>query len=410
MSPLLLLLGCASEPAPPPAWSERDRALLAAMALPAAPPPSPTNHVADAPAAAALGARLFTDAGLSANGQVSCATCHDPARAFTDGRPQAVAIGTGTRNTPTLQTAPWQTWFFWDGRADSAWAQATGPIRNPVEMGATAELVAARVRAAYAAEWGEVYGGVPEDPARVLAQVGKALEAFERTVPPGRSRFDDFVAALDEAPAGAGLGAGVLDDTEVRGLQLFLGPANCASCHHGPMFTDGTFHNIGLPLPEGGRVDTGRGRGAVEVLEDPYNCRGAFADRAEGGGSEDPCPELRYLDVRFDDWPGSFKTPSLRNVVRTAPYMHDGSLLTLDAVLEFYSALPGQPVVGHRELTLVPLRLDEADRAALIAFLGTLSEQAPVRPAPFAAASATPGGPAGAAAGLPADAGPAGAR
>lgn len=366
--PLLLLSGCA--PAEE-GWSERDRARIAALSPIPAPPPRPTNRLADDPDAAAVGARLFHDPLLSVDGATSCATCHVAERSFTDGRPVAVAVGTGRRNTPTIETVAWQTWFFWDGRADSGWAQATGPIVNPIEMASTPERVLARVREGYAEDWARLFGGVPEDPALALAQVGKVLEAFERTISPGPSRFDRWAEAFER-----GEESDLLTVEEQRGLKLFVGEADCVSCHNGPLFTDHSFHTLGIPTQAKGGVDVGRAVGAPEVLEDPYNCRGAYSD--------DPtaCDELRFLDPAFPDWPAAFKTPTLRNVSRTAPYMHDGSMATLTAVLQFYNELPGQPLVGHRELTLRPLKLSAEDLAALEAFLHTLDGEPVTRTAP----------------------------
>lgn len=348
-----LLLACAE-----PEWTEAERVAVAGLTPIPPPYPRPTNRVADDPAAAALGARLFVDPGFSSGGTVSCATCHDPGRHFTDGRPVArTDAGTGTRNTPTVETVAWSTWYFWDGRADSAWAQAGGPLLNPIEHAFTAEAVRARVAEVYAAEWAAIFGGVSEDPARVLAEVGKALEAFERTVGPRPGRFDAWAAEL-----AAGRESAILTAQERRGLELFIGPAGCVNCHNGPLFTDHSFHNLGLP----DNHDRGRADGAVTVLADPANCLGAHAD----GG---PCDELRFLDPDFEDWPGAMKTPSLRNVAGTAPYMHDGRFATLEEVVDFYNLLPLVHHLGHRELILKPLRLTDGDRAALVAFLGTLT-------------------------------------
>lgn len=333
------------------------------------PPPlaRPTNSFADDPAAAALGKELFFDAGLSGDGKRSCATCHEPTRHFTDGKRVADGIGAGpagTRNVPSIETAAWQTWFFWDGRADSAWSQATGPIRNPIEMGGTAAAVRERVISTHTASWTPVFGEVPEDPDAALVLVGKAIEAFERTISPGPARFDRYVSELRTAGHSE-----VLNPQEVRGLDFFLDDG-CVNCHSGPLLTDGGFHNVGVPQIARGGVDIGRALGAIQVQRDPFNCFGNFADHAASKPAD--CPELRFLDTSFADWPMAFKTPSLRNVTRTAPYMHDGSMATLDAVLQFYSDLPGTPVVGHRELTLQPLRASASHRADLIAFLGTL--------------------------------------
>lgn len=352
----------------------RERALVLTMSPVPDPPPSPTNAVADDPAAAALGKALFFDPALSADGTRSCATCHDPDKHFTDGLPFAAGVAGGpggSRNVPSVETVAWQTWFFWDGRADSAWSQATGPIRNPVEMNNTAAAVRERVLVAYAEDWATLFGPVDDDPERVLTQVGKAIEAFERTITPGPSRFDQYVSDLR-----AGASSTALSEQEVRGLQLFV-DSGCANCHNGPLLTDHSFHNVGVPQVARGGLDAGRAIGAVQVLRDPLNCLGPYADHAEGQGPTELCPELRYLDSSFPDWPLAFKTPSLRNVTKTAPYMHDGSMATLDAVLIFYSELPGKPLAGHRELTLQPLRLTSADRADLVAFLGSLDGIAP---------------------------------
>jgi len=348
-----LLLACAE-----PAWTEAERAAIAGLTPIPAPYPRPTNRVADDPRAVALGARLFLDPGFSASGTVSCATCHDPARHFTDGLPRArTDAGEGTRNTPTIETVAWSTWYFWDGRADSAWAQAGGPIVNPIEHGFSVEGVRARVVERYAAEWTELYGGVDEDPARVLAELGKAIEAFERTMGPKPGRFDAWARELAE-----GGPAMQLSEAEQRGLELFIGPAGCVNCHNGPLFTDHSFHNLGLP----DNHDRGRADGALTVLADPANCLGPHSDART-------CDELRFLDPAFSDWPGAMKTPSLRNVAHTAPYMHDGRFTTLEEVVDFYNLLPLAHHLGHRETILVPLRLTREDRAALVAFLGTLS-------------------------------------
>lgn len=354
----LALVGCGGG-----ALTERERALTLTLSPIAAPVPRPSNAHADDPAAAALGQALFADPGLSVDGAHACVSCHDPARHFTDGKPVATARGTGTRNVPTIETTAWQTWFFWDGRADSGWAQARGPLLNPIEMASTPEAVRARVLAAHQPSFEAVFGPVSDDPGVVLADVGKALEAYERTLTPGPARFDRYVAELRATGT-----SDVLDASEQRGLATFL-RSGCANCHNGPLFTDHSFHNIGVPQVAHGGLDAGRALGAVQVLDDPYNCRGAYSD-------SDDCPELRYLDASFADWPLAFKTPTLRNITRTAPYMHDGSMATLDAVLIFYSELPGTPLAGHRELTLQPLHLSDADRADLIAFLGTLDAEA----------------------------------
>jgi cytochrome c peroxidase len=369
---LPLLLACAG----PDGWTPAERATI--LTLSPLPPPvaRPTNAVADLPAAAKLGKALFTDPGLSKDGKTPCSECHDPNRHFTEDERVAVALGTGTRNTPTIETVAWQTWFFWDGRMDSGWAQATGPMRNPIEMGMSPEALQARLREAHSDGFQEVFGGVAEEPMAAVVQAGKALEAFERTQSPGVARFDRYVDDLR-----AGTDSDVLSAQEKEGLRLFVGQAGCINCHHGPLFTDQSFHNIGLPGVPAGGIDPGRARGAGQVLVDPLNCRSAYADTApppdaETGDPPDPCAELRYLDASFPDWAAAFKTPSLRNVAVTSPYMHDGQMDSIGAILQFYNTLPGQPLVGHRELTLAPLQMSQGELDAIEAFLRTLTAEA----------------------------------
>lgn len=363
------LLACAG----PAGWSEAERAAILSLSPIPERAPSPTNRVADDPDAARLGEALFFDEGLSIDGQSSCASCHVPDLHFTDGVRVATAIGTGTRNTPSIEAVAWGTWFFWDGRADSAWAQAIGPLLNPLEMGATPEHVRERLLTAHSIGFAEVFGGVADDPTDALVQAGKAIEAFERTAGPTAGRFDRYVHEL-----AAGSDGETLSIEEKAGLRLFVGEAGCVNCHHGPLFTDHSFHNIGLPNIPAGGIDPGRARGAGDVGVDALNCRSRHADRVPAGDpGDEPCPELRYLDPSFPDWAAAFKTPALRNVAATGPYMHDGQLDSLAAVLHFYNVLPGEPIVGHRELTLEPLSLDASELTALEAFLRTLGSEAP---------------------------------
>lgn len=379
-------------PAAPPV----DPEVLARLRLDTTPRPAPTNRWADDPAAAALGHALFYDPGLSPSGTVSCATCHDPARNFGGSTPLAEALGTTDRHAPTIPGSQWGAWFYWDGRADSLWAQALGPMEAAAEMGGDRMYVARYVTTAYADDWTASFGQppdfsdmgrfpaharpgegpmgeaweamAPEDRAlvdQVFATAAKAIGAFERTLVPTDAPFDRYV---DAVLAGDPDGGGHLTDEAVRGLELFVGRANCIACHHGPQFTDRAFHNLGLPEPHG--YDPGRAAGAVKVLKSEASCGGPMADT-------DDCPELTYLDPAFPDFQAAFKTPSLRNVATSAPYMHKGQFATLADVLTFYSELPGDPAVNHRELTLQPLGLGAGDKAALEAFLRSLTGPLP---------------------------------
>ena len=390
-SALVLGLGGGITQTPAP-WNAEEREALAAhrltdtLALPA----DPTNRVAGDARAVALGRRLFFDARFSGNGQVSCATCHVPERGFQDGTPLGHGVGTTGRRTmpvPSGAHAPWQ---FWDGRKDSQWSQALGPWESPVEHGGTRSQFAHLVARHYRAEYEALFGPLPDlgrvppraapiaDPAaaaawaalpastraavsRIFANLGKAVAAYERTLAYASARFDRYVAALERTGTAP---AGVLTADETAGLRLFVGKARCATCHAGPLFTDQSFHNIGVPARDGHAPDPGRADGVRLALADEFNCRGAFSD-APG-----ECAELEFADTTGPELVGAMKTPSLRNVARRAPYMHAGQFATLDAVVEHYDRAPAAPL-GRSELE--PLHLTATERRQLVAFLETLS-------------------------------------
>lgn len=315
------------------------------------------NHYADIPATAELGRALFEDSGLSRTGSFSCATCHQAERRFTDGERVHTMLGVGKRNVQTIETSAWQTWFFWDGRADSAWSQATGPILDPTEMGNTPAGVRERIATAWLAPFEANFGAVAAmDDEQVLANVGKAIEAHERTLSPAENALDRFVDADFRGDA--------LSLSEQRGLVLFL-EKGCTNCHNGPLLTDHTFHNIGVPPINARDLDRGRADGAALVLSGAFNCQSRHS-------AANACDELRFLDPEFEDAVGAFKTPTLRGVNATAPYFHNGSVNTLDEVIEFYDRLPGTPLLGHRDLVLQPLELSETERADLVAFVSIL--------------------------------------
>ena len=382
-------------------WTAAELRLIHSLSPPPALAPSPGNAVADNAAAAALGHKLFFDKQLSANGQVACATCHMPDRYFTDGRLRARGIADTARNAPTILGAQNLPFVFHDGRKDSLWAQALGPLEAPAEHGFDRVAVVHRVVAAYRAEFEALFGPVAAElvarlPAHarpvalerthplqqawaalsaadrgqvdhIFACVGKAIEAYERKLVARPAPFDGYVAALDKGDA---QGAGAMSPAARRGLRAFVGAAGCINCHNGPQLSDHGFHNLGLP-PVAGQVgvDGGRAIGADQVKHDPFRCGTVESDQKQ-------CLELQYLKPQFEDFMGAFKTPSLRNVAKTAPYMHAGQFGSLQEVVAFYKALPGQAEVGHRELTLQKLPAAVATDD-LIAFLGTLTGALP---------------------------------
>ncbi len=349
------------------------------------PPPDETNAVADDPRAAALGRLLFQEPRLSRDGRVSCITCHQPARGFADGRPlpEAMPPAAGVkapslpaRNVPSLWNVAYNRWLFWDGRADALWSQALKPIESPVEMGGDRRK-ALRVIAddpVLRAAWTAVFGAMPAldpepDPAtlaRAFANLGKALGAFERGIVSRRAPFDVYAEGLrDEDPAKIA----ALSAAAQRGAALFVGRANCAACHAGPLFTDGEFHDVGLPLGPGG-PDPGRPQGVVALLADEFAAGGPHSDDRDGPRAR----RTRHLDPR-PEAQGQMKTPGLRNVALTAPYMHQGQLATLGDVLEWYSTLAGRRGLPmDQERILTPLRLDEREKADLVAFLESLTD------------------------------------
>ncbi len=287
-----------------------------------------------------LGERLFHDPRLSGGDTMSCASCHDPSLGFGDGK--VLAVGEkgqqAPRHTPTLWNLAWAPTLFWDGRAPSLEAQATGPIANPVEMAQDLAALPAELAAdpEYPAQFAAAF---PEAPGVTLDNLAKALATFERTLVSPETPFDRWAAGDETA----------VPEAAKRGFALFTGKAQCAACHSGWAFTDHAFYDIGLP-------GTGPGRGGV--LGQP----------------------------RLEN---AWKTPTLREVGRHAPYMHDGSLATLEAVIDHYA---GREV---ERPTLAPelprkLVLSAQEKADLLAFLKTLDSDRPQDTAPVLAALTLP--------------------
>ena len=354
-------------------------------------PADPSNAVADDPAAAALGEKLFHDTRFSADGTVSCATCHLPDRQFQDDLPLAEGAGVTNRRTMPLANVSHGSWFFWDGRKDSLWSQALGPLEDVREHAGNRTAFTHLVASAYRQEYEALFGplpdvaslpgnasplGTPEDQAAwhalselqrreidtVFANVGKAIAAFQRTIVHEETRFDRFAEAVvaGRKPEGDA----ELDSLEIEGLRLFIGKANCINCHLGPRFTDDFFHNTGVPSVAGLPEDRGREAAVEKVLTDPFNCLGPYSD-----ASADDCKELRFMVRNAPEFERAFKTPSLRGAASRPPYMHSGQIGTLEEVIDHYSRAP-QPPSGHTELQGVIFT--DRGKAALIAFLKTL--------------------------------------
>ncbi|MBT9595040.1 MAG: cytochrome-c peroxidase [Vitreoscilla sp.] len=389
-------------------WSAEERAVLASLSLQRLPPvpADPSNAVEKQPAAIELGRRLFNDARFSRNGAVSCASCHDPAKQFQDGLPVSQGVGMGSRRAMPIVGAGHSTWLFWDGRKDSLWSQALGPLEDAVEHGTNrtqvAQVVARHHRQGYEALFGAMprLDGLPgdagpqgsaaeqaawtaieprrrEDVSRVFANVGKAIAAYEKTLQHAPTRLDGYLEAVQRGDAAA---QGQLRADEVRGLRLFIGKAQCVSCHNGPLLSDQQFHNTGVPPRDAARPDRGRAAVTAKVRSDEFNCLGPFSD-----ARPEQCQELRFMVSDDPALEGAFKTPGLRGVAGRPPYMHAGQFGTLEQVVRHYVAAP-HSAVGHSELThrhagasaskhaeRAPIELSEAEVTDLVSFLHALS-------------------------------------
>lgn len=386
----VVVSGCEGEK-----FTPAEKATIASMSLAALPPlpPDTTNQFADVPGAAALGATLFFDGGMSRDGTVSCSTCHKIDRHFQDDLPRAVGVGQTNRRTMPLPGVARNPFQFWDGRRDSLWAQALVPLENPLEHAGNRTAYAHYIKRRFGERYERIFrplpdlSGTPQDASplgteaekaawaamtetqrdgvdRVFSDIGKALAAFERSITHGQTRFDRFAAALGAGKAPEG--DAILTEEETAGLKLFIGKANCSTCHTGPRLTDNHFHNTGVPAVEGLLPDLGRATAVAEVDADPFNCLGKFRD-----GGEQACGELRFMVRQGPELMRAYKTPSMRGVADRAPYMHAGQFGTLEQVIDHYAKAPAS-TGGISELH--PLVLSERERAALIAFLKTLSD------------------------------------
>lgn len=383
---------------PPGPWTEAEKNLIRNLWLGSLPPlpVDPSNAVAANPGAAELGHALFFDTRLSANNQISCAFCHRPDMRFTDGMDKARALGQSRRNTPSIVGQAYSPWQYWDGRRDSLWSQALSPLEDPQEQGSNRMRIARLVTTDedYADRYRTVFGELPDfsdttrypddagpglkpdwDAAwqtmadadrdlvnRTFANVGKAIAAYEARLMPAPSRFDAYAAAvLGESDADADA---LLSANEQKGLRLFIGKGRCMECHNGPLFTNNEFHNTGILSYPGDLPDRGRIDGVREVRANPFNCLGDYSDAAPA-----QCQELIHARDGVE-LIGAMKTPSLRNLLGTAPYMHKGQIATLEDAIEHYNDAPFA-MIGHNEAEN-PLGLLPFERQQLKAFLDTL--------------------------------------
>jgi cytochrome c peroxidase len=343
---LLALCGCTATTTAPKAEEKKIEApaspagtvveIKAPLGLPAVPLPADNPPTAET---IALGRKLYYDAKLSVDGTVSCAFCHDPNKGFSDGQPTSLGVKgqRGGRNAPTVWNSAYSTVQFWDGRAPSLEEQAGGPMQNPIEMAHTQGGVVAAINAnpAYKELFEKAWGPGPV----TFQKVRYSIASFERTVLTGNSPFDKYMYGGDKKAMSA---------SAIRGLEVFRNEkkGNCAVCHtitkDHALFTDNKFHNLGVGIDSKGELkDLGR----FEVTK-------AEADK------------------------GAFKTPTIRNIAQSGPYMHDGSLKTLKDVVDFY--VGGGNSNEHRDPLIKSLEhLTKQERADLVAFMEALTGETP---------------------------------
>lgn len=370
------------------------------------PPASNSNIFADNEGAAKFGKALFFDKEMSASGKFSCATCHQPKLYFTDGLNFSVAEGITKRSSPSVIGAAYSPWQFWDGRKDSLWSQALGPIEDASEINTSRVKYVRLLMSKYATEYQQIFGGtnldflehLPETASpigdetsqqqwqelsvglqnkvnKVFSNAGKAMMAYQRKIQLPQSRFDQFLVALmngksDSLPA-------ILSSEEVAGLRLFVGKANCASCHNGPLFTNYEFHNVGAPDLADKPVELGRYQGVKALIKDEFTCLSEWSD-----AEPETCAEMRFLKVEGPELVGAIKTPSLRNIAATAPYMQFGQFANLQQVIAHYND-PTPPVFNQEQhpsrphFDILPLKLTEQEMLLIEKFLGSLTSPLP---------------------------------
>jgi cytochrome c peroxidase len=309
--------------------------IKAPLGLPPVPIPADNPPTAET---IALGRKLFYDTRLSKDNSLACASCHNPNFAFTDRLKLSKGMGgmIGIRNAPTLLNAAYSPLQFWDGRASSLEQQAAAPIANPVEMDQSHKVTVSKISGdlSYRAEFAQAFGPGPV----TLGKIEESLASFERTLLSGNSPFDRYEFGGDKK---------ALSTAAIRGMEIFRDPkrGNCAVCHTidktYALFTDGKFHNTGAGV----------------------NGEGEFTDLG------------RYSQTKLEADKGAFKTPTLRNVALTGPYMHDGSLKTLKGVVDFYAGGGNSNPDLDKEMKVI--HLPGQDRTDLVEFLQALTGDLP---------------------------------
>lgn len=379
---VLLSFGCGRELSPGETLD------LQAMAVPAeglAVPASPSNAVADNPAAAALGQRIFFDKGFSHDGTVACASCHGSDQGWSDDRKVSAGVAgrQGARHSMPVLTAAQQSWWFWDGRADSMWSQAIAAMESDDEMDFSRAQAAHYVAKKYREEYEAIFGKLPNltgvpartkpglpgwealsqkqrtNVERVFANVGKVLEAYERKLDCSDTRFDRWAR-----------GEVTMTDQEANGAATFI-REGCAGCHSGPNFSDGKFHNIGIGS-NGPGPDNGRQKGVMALALNEFNAAGPYSDDRVWGASRLQAASAETQTL------GAFRTPTLRGAAQRRSFGHRGDHDSLRQFLAHYDRVrPQSSAVGMLDPLLRGVDLD--NRQSVETFLRML-DCGPVAP------------------------------
>lgn len=330
------------------------------LGLPPVPIPSDNPQT---PEKIALGKRLFEDKRFSADGTVSCANCHDPQKAFTDGLPTSEGIKKlkGTRNALTVVNAAYYDSQFWDGRRPSLEEQSKDPLINPIEHGLPSHarvLETIHSDESYTSQFKSVFGVTPQQ--ITIDHVAKAIASFERTIVSGDSPFDRYLYGGDKT---------ALSESAIRGLEIYRVKGRCQDCHSigqtNAIFTDNKFHNVGVGFKR-------LGTRAIQIANAFRKAKqeGKDIDKAVLGDQE--ISELgRFVVTLRPSDIGAFKTPTLRNIAVTAPYMHDGSIQTLEEVIELYNK--GGEDNPFLDSGIRPLNLTDQEKVDLLAFMKSLT-------------------------------------
>ena len=370
-------------------WSENDIARIQTFSLKSLQAfKDPSNKYLDNKVTIKLGKSLFEDTRLSSNGKVSCSSCHIEKHAFTDNKVVARGLRDSFRNTLTLLNVGAHHWFFADGAKDSLWSQALSSIENPAEQNFTrveairliatdqvyrsqfkqvfnqelptiAELSNFPIKAGPNAKlqdliaWKKMSKQQRQQTNSLFSKIGKSIAAYVTTLKSKPTAFDFFIEELIQNKPTTRL-----NDSQQRGLRLFLSKkTGCTNCHSGPLFSNKSFHNIATGIPG---KDNGRSEVIESVIRDVFNCLGPYSD-----AKPEQCVELNYINRDKHQLRGTYKTPTLRGIKDSAPYMHDGRFKNLNEVLDHYLSASQDKT---KKVDLTPIKLNQKQKKILRIF------------------------------------------